>query len=329
MSEVLTPQQIAGRASVKKVPADVRKRNSSKGGFIAQHGTKPKATHAGTITIGDFAIPCAVLEDGTRILSETGIADAFGGVSGYARSQQKKLKKEGGALLPVFFNVNNLKPFIPNELAEGLFSPIKFTRGQQVFSGYRAELLPQICDVYLKAREAGALHLSQAGRAMKAELLMRGLAHIGIIGLVDEASGYDEVRDKKALESILDKYLNEEYARWAKRFPDEFYKHIFRLRGWEWKGMKIQRPSCVGKFTDDLVYKRLGVGVLDELKKLNPKTEKGTRKVRHHQFLTSDFGHPALSEHIHGLILLMKLSNSWEDLMQKVNEVLPKKEVYL
>jgi hypothetical protein len=41
----------------------------------------------------------------------------------------------------------------------------------------------------------------------KAEMLMRGLAHIGIIALVDEAIGYQEVRDRLALQAILDPVL--------------------------------------------------------------------------------------------------------------------------
>ena len=42
-----------------------------------------KATHQGKIKIGEKEIPCAVLEDGTRVLSETGITNAvLGGRSG-------------------------------------------------------------------------------------------------------------------------------------------------------------------------------------------------------------------------------------------------------
>ena len=75
------------------------------------------------------------------------------------------------------------------------------------------------------------------------ELLMRGLAHVGIIALVDEATGFQQIRDRDALQAILDAYLRKELAAWAKRFPDEFYQQIFRLRGWQWKGMKIQTAS--------------------------------------------------------------------------------------
>lgn len=38
----------------------------------------PKATHTGELKIGDLTIPCAVLDDGTRLISERGIIKALG-----------------------------------------------------------------------------------------------------------------------------------------------------------------------------------------------------------------------------------------------------------
>jgi ABC-type iron transport system FetAB ATPase subunit len=74
--------------------------------------------------------------------------------------------------------------------------------------GWLAPVLPQICDVWLKARDAEALRgIAQATIAAKADILMRGLAHTGIIALVDEATGYKDVRDRRALQQILDSYV--------------------------------------------------------------------------------------------------------------------------
>jgi P63C domain len=95
----------------------------------------------------------------------------------------------------------------------------------------------------LDARDADKLTEHQKPIASACDFLIRGLAHIGIIALVDEATGYQEVRDRLALQAILDAYLRKELAAWAKRFPDEFYKQMFRLKGWQWKGMSINRPS--------------------------------------------------------------------------------------
>jgi hypothetical protein len=154
---------------------------------------------------------------------------------------------------------------------------------------------------------------------------VRGLAHVGIIALVDEATGYQEVRDKLALQAILDKFLLKELAAWAKRFPDEFYQEMFRLRGWQWRGMKVNRPSVVGHYTNDLVYQRLAPGILDELQLRNPKDEKGNRAAKHHQWLTEDIGHPALSQHLYATIGFMRASSTWDQFYRMMQRAFPKK----
>lgn len=75
--------------------------------------------------------------------------------------------------------------------------------GRNVVRGYDADLLPAVCDIWLKAREQGLLQTQQLDKAKKAEILMRALAHVGITALVDEATGYQEIRDKIALQKIL------------------------------------------------------------------------------------------------------------------------------
>lgn len=161
--------------------------------------------------------------------------------------------------------------------------------------------------------------------AKKCEILVRGLAQVGIVALVDEATGYQEVRDRLALQAILDAYLRKELAAWAKRFPDEFYREMFRLRGWPWERLSVSRPSIVGKFTNDLVYERLAPGVLEELQRLNPKDDRGRRKSRHHQWLTEDVGHPALAQHLHAVIGFMRASSTWDQFYRLIQRAFPKK----
>jgi P63C domain len=76
----------------------------------------------------------------------------------------------------------------------------------------------------------------------------------------------------------------------AKKFPDEFYQEMFRLKGWPWQGMSINRPQVVGYYTRDIVYARLAPGIVEELERRNPKDDKGERRGRHHQLLTDDIG---------------------------------------
>jgi hypothetical protein len=151
------------------------------------------------------------------------------------------------------------------------------------------------------------------------------LAHVGIIALIDEATGYQEVRDRQALQEILDKYLRKEFAAWAKCFPEEFYKQIFRLRQWQWRGMKVNRPQIVAHYTKDLIYARLAPGILTELEERNPKNEKGHRKAPHYWWLTEDVGHPALAQLLFGVIGLMRIAESWDEFIRMVDKAYPRR----
>jgi P63C domain len=161
--------------------------------------------------------------------------------------------------------------------------------------------------------------------AVHARILLRGLAELGIVGLVDEATGYQEVRDRHALQAILDKYLRKELAAWAKRFPDEFYKEMFRLRGWEWLSISGKRPSIVGGYTNDLIYERLAPGILEELEARNPKDAHGNRRGKHHQLLTDEVGHPALAQHLHAVTGLMRAASNWDQFYRMMSRAFPKK----
>ncbi|MHB8853265.1 MAG: P63C domain-containing protein [Ignavibacteriaceae bacterium] len=286
---------------------------------------KLKATHQGELSISNFKIKCAVLENGSRILVERSVANALG-IKGAGAYWEKKKKNEGGIILPEYISAKYLEPFVSDELKEKLSEPIEyFALNSKNAQGREATILPDICDVWIKAKEAGALSKSQEKIAQNAYVLMRGFANIGIIALVDEATGYQEIRDKIALQKILDKYLLKEHAKWAKRFPDEFYQKLFELKGWQWEGIRVKRPGVVGIYTNDLVYSRLAQGILAELKRLNPPNETtGRRKIKHHQWLTNDIGHPALQQHIHALIAFMRAAANWGQFHRMVERAFPK-----
>lgn len=281
-----------------------------------------KAEHEGILEIAGLNIACAVLEDGTRVLSEREVTKALGG----KRGGSHWIRKRSGAELPVFLSANNLSPYVDSDLESALKEPLLYQpKTGGIAYGVKAENLPKICDVWLKAREARVLRGPQKNFAAKAEILVRGFAHVGIIALVDEATGFQAIRDLRALREILDRFLRKELAAWAKRFPDEFYQQLFRLRGWQWKGMKVNRPQVVATYTKDLVYERLAPGILKELEARNPKDDSGRRKHKHHQWLTEDVGHPALAQHLYALVGLMRASSSWRHFNEMVQRAFPKK----
>jgi len=57
---------------------------------------------------------------------------------------------------------------------------------------------------------------------MACDVLMRGLAHVGIVALVDEATGYQYDRASKLLKRFLSSSFSKELLRWAKTFPMSF-----------------------------------------------------------------------------------------------------------
>ncbi len=168
----------------------------------------PQVSHQGDLTIGEnIVLRCYVLEDGTRVLSRMGMLKAIGrqGKAKGGRQHDSEFQT------PVFLSANNLNPFIPRELLENSVLVV-FEKGAQRIIGYKAEFLPKVCEVFLDARDAGKLRPNQLHIAEACKILYRAFATVGIIALVDEVTGYQEVRDRLALQTILDKYLGESYA---------------------------------------------------------------------------------------------------------------------
>ena len=189
--------------------------------------------------------------------------------------------------------------------------------------GYPAEILVDVCDAILEAHKNGATGKPQEKIVDNASALMRGFAKLGIIGLVDEVTGYQEMRAKNALAEILESFLSDYRQKWAKTFPDEFYKQIFRLKNWRWDG-SARRPGVVGGWTTNFVYDRLAPSLTEELKRLNPTNSKGERLSRHHQWFNPDYGHPKLKEHISGVIALMRASSTWDGFRRSLDRAYPR-----
>lgn len=267
------------------------------------------------LKIGNLEIPCYVLEDKRRVLVQTGMIKSLGMSPGTGSRSI-----ESGDRLAKFIAGKAINPFISNELQEMITNPIKFrTTSGQIAHGYEATILADICDAVLEARTQGVLQKQQAHIAKQCEILMRGFAQVGIIALVDEVTGYQEVRDREVLQAILDKYIRDEWAKWTKRFPDDFYKELFRLRNIPYPGHSMKRPQYIGHWTNDIVYSRLAPGIKKALREKNPRQSSGHRKRKHHQYLTEDLGVPKLQEHLSNIIFLMKGCTTWGDFIRRLN----------
>jgi hypothetical protein len=291
-------------------------------------GGIPRAKkYVGKLNLGGYIISCAVLNNGKRVIVERSMANALGRKGSGAHWQRKKSIShvQKGTLLPEYLSARYLEKYVSPELKEKLETPIMYiNQNNKLTTGVEATVLPDICDVWITAKEKGALTKEQQVTAERAYVLMKGFAIVGIIALIDEVTGYQEERDRLALQEILDKYLLPYKAAWAKRFPDSFYKAIFRLRKWPYDPISVKRPSVVGRITNDIVYDRLAPGILYELRTRTPKDEKGRRKHRFHQWFTEDIGHPKLQEHLLKTEALMAAATNWPTFYKLLQRALPK-----
>lgn len=323
MSEIPTGKALGGIRRSESLTPEKRKEIASKAAMARWDSDLPKAEFGAAdrpLRIGEWEVPCYVLSDKRRVLVQRGVMTALDMSQGTAG-------RGGGDRLAKFVSTKALTPFISKELADVIKNPIIFQapNGSRAY-GYEAVVLADICDAVLEARKIGTLHYQQEHIAERCESLVRAFAKVGIIALVDEATGFQEVRDKLALQKILDKYLTAEKAKWAKTFPDEFYRKLFRVRGMSYDPTSVKRPGFIGNDTNNIVYDRIMPGILKKLREFNPKNEKGHRKDKHHQFFTADYGIPELKQHILNVMFLMDAAGerNYKGFIALLNKAAPK-----
>lgn len=305
-------QSKGGHARARNLTPSQKSEIGKKGANI--RWATPKANYEGILRIAETEIPCAVLVRGKEIKRVIVQREVVGLLTG---------TKKGN--LDRYLNAKNLSAFVPEKFKNKTLSeaviPLQIN-GRLAYC-YEGEDIVDLCKMYLDARKAGGILLpNQQQLVDRAELIITSLAKTGITGLIDEATGFQAIRAKDALQAYLDKIIRKELAVWVKRFPDEFFRQIYRLKKWTWTGGNKRTP-LIGKLINDIIYKRLGPGILEELQRQNPKNASGHRPATHHQWLTEDVGHPALAQHLYAIISLMKVSNTWDSFKGLVDKAFP------
>jgi hypothetical protein len=315
-----------GKARMQAMSPEQRKAQAQKAASARwAKGNVLKATHGSPdhpLRIGNIEIDCYVLEDGTRVVTQRSMIKAMGLTRGGIRGEYEV--ERGGAELPRFATQNWIKPHLGNDLEVALSSPILFKLPTAIGYGYPATILADLCDAILRARDAGDTGPRQMGIVTQADTLVRGFARVGIVALVDEATGYQRDRAKDALSRILEAFIAKELQAWVQTFPADFYEQMFRLRGLKFPNESVQRPRYFGLLTNDIVYKRLAPGVLSELKRVTPRNEEGRPTAKYFQSLTNNVGYPKLKEHLGAVVALMRISKTWDDFINLLNQHYPR-----
>jgi hypothetical protein len=308
-----TPQSKGGHARADKLSQDQIREIASAGGLALSEKVKaltgqiPKATHQGKMVVGGLELDCYVLADGRRLFHKRGMARALGMKSGGGNVFLRAVQRKG------------LGSEIGQSLLEKIENPIVFKPlTHDLGHGYDAEILVEICRAIVRADETNKLHSTQTPLADQARILLRAFAKVGVTALIDEATGFQQVRDPEALRLLVQQYIEEEKREWEKQFPDEYYNELNRLYGSRptrttGSGAVVQnRPQHFARFTRSYVYHPLENGaVLEELDRINPKIDqKGTRLARFHQHLTEGYGIEKLKRQVGEIMTLIKISDN-------------------
>lgn len=272
-----------------------------------------QATHKGEWTPSgtDINIECYVLENGERVFSLRGTARTMG------------LKGGGALALPRMLSANYIQDYLSEEIKkwmqetnEGKVQKVRPPEGGNSFHAFKASLLVDLADAFYKAKNDGVF--DKPNMAYQRELAERlynitlAFSKVGINAFIDEITGYQETREKDALQKLLNLYVEELFRPWKRRFPEEFYKEIYRLKGWEYTGSS-RRPHKIADITNEFVYNLLPEDVMKEVR------ERKTGNEKLHQWLSSEVGLTHLEKQITSSITLMRASDTWEEFEKLFN----------
>lgn len=260
--------------------------------------TEPISLFRGTLTIGSQEVECHVLDDGRRVFTQREIVRVLSG-------------RASGDLKTYLANI----PAMPSKFGEDQNIVFKIPGNPTLAIGREATTVMEICEKYLEARDQKLLKPSQEKLADAAEIIIRASAKVGIIALIDEATGYQKVRAQNALRLKLQAFIAEDLQEWARMFPQEFWFELARLEGIRYTPRS--RPLRWGRYVMRFVYDALDPDIGKELRKRNPNPH---YRRNHHQWL-KEYGRQKVDVQINKVITIMKLCENMDEFKQKFAKV--------
>ncbi|MEZ5189415.1 MAG: P63C domain-containing protein, partial [Schumannella sp.] len=174
--------------------------------------------------------------------------------------------------------------------------PISFVARGGVHVGLLAEDFQRLLLHITGLAVEGKLHHKQAHLAAGAFRMVRALVGVGLVALIDEATGYQKERPDDALAKLFKQYLLDECGEWTLEFREPFYTQLARVYRHAYEPGQGTRPAFFRGLTWRYVYGVLPPEVRAEIQVRNPNPHEGA--VRHHQHLT-----PAAKAIVRGHIL--------------------------
>jgi hypothetical protein len=284
----------------------------------------PVTSHRGTLTIGDITVDAYRLKDGRRLISKKGMADILG------------LKSTGGNAFLRSMTRPGVRSKIPDLTWEKIENPIFFrilesdskTDTGVTADGYEADTLVDCCKAIVAAHQSGKLHGKQLFLYVRAEVIIRAAAKLGITALVDEAVSYVPDHRRGEYQALFEKFILDECREWEQEFPRKYLDMIYNIYGLRRIDPDSTRtPRFFGKFTRKYIYAPLAHSrgaLLEELDRKNPVVyTNGGRKFKMHQFLSEEVGLSALRAHLWQVIGIGSISSSKEQFNRNFYKAFP------
>ena len=267
----------------------------------------PTALFPGKLQMGDAEFAVYVLDNGKRVMAQ--------------REVVRLLTGRVTGKLANYIGSQNLRHYIGSSKIADEVIQFLIPGTQYKGNGFEATLLLDICDAFLRARADRVLTKNQLVIAGQAEIITRACAKVGIIALIDEATGYQEFRKKQELQLKLQAFIADDMQEWARMFPDEFWFELARLESIHYSPRN--RPLRWGKYIMAFVYDAIDKDVGKELRSKNP--DPHFRK-NHHQWL-KEFGRQKVHDQIQKVVTIMKLCDDMDDFRDKFKRVFKKSAV--
>ncbi len=301
-----TPQSKGGKARKAQLSPEERSRIAREAAKRRWgEGPAPKAIAGAAdkpIRIADMEVGCYVLDDGRRVIPTNYMLDTLHMARGGSMVR-------GMNRLELFVSRERIKPFVSSNLLDRIKNPVRFKTGGNIAYGYDSDTLIDIAEAVIRADNEVGLQKQQAGIAHQCQVITSSLTRVGLVALIDEATGYQTIRDKDELQQILTLYLLPEHRPWMQTIPEEFTKEVYRVYGWT-RTKDNRGPRYAGKLIRQLIYERMPKPVLPALDEVNPTNSKYQRKHRHHQFLTDKQGLDHFRSLVITVMTILRLSKN-------------------
>jgi hypothetical protein len=279
--------------------------SSSAGATPIGPSNLPFSAFPGKLMMGSLELECHVLNDGRRVITASEIVRVLRGTKSKPSSPQR------------YFD--SIPAYRENMFADRTLQ-FRVPGRPQPATGFEATVLIDMCDMYIAADENGTLKSNQEGLVKQSWVVMRACSKVGIEALIDEATGYQEVRQKRALQVKLQAFIADEMQEWVKTFPDEFWEELARLEGIRYRAR--HRPLRWGGYVMKFIYNAIDTDVAKELKKRNPKPH---YKENLHQLLR-DHGKDKLHQQLGGVIAIMRECKDMNEFRSRFDRVFAKRD---